>query len=55
MKAKSLFICMVLAMPLGFTACSNDDEPKVQEQVVSENDILSFWKKVSLWLGTKCH
>ena len=25
MKAKSLFMCMMLAMPLGFTACSNDD------------------------------
>ena len=51
MKAKSLFMCMMLAMPLGFTACNNDDEPKVQEQVVSENDILSFLEESEFVAG----
>lgn len=31
MKAKSFFMCMMLAMPLGFTACSNDNEEPAPE------------------------
>ena len=33
MKAKSLFMCMMLAMPLGFTACSNDTEEVLEPEV----------------------
>lgn len=51
MKAKSLFMCMMLAMPLGFTACSNDTEevlePEVQNTVKGTDtrdvDDRSYW------------
>ncbi len=33
MKAKSLLICMMLAMPLGITACSNDTEEVLEPEV----------------------
>ena len=33
MKAKSLFMCMVLTLPLGFTACSNDTEDVLEPEV----------------------
>ena len=33
MKAKSLFICLMLALPLGFTACSNDTEEVLEPEV----------------------
>ena len=33
MKVKSLFMCMMLAMPLGFTACSNDTEEVLEPEV----------------------
>ena len=56
MKAKSLFMCMVLAMPLGFTACSNDTEevlePEVQNTVKGTDtrdvDDGTYW-----WLWSK--
>lgn len=38
MKTKSLFMCMLLALPFGFTACSSDDEPEVSQQI-SEAEI----------------
>ena len=56
MRAKSLFICMMLAMPLGFTACSNDTEevlePEVQNTVKGTDtrdvDDGTYW-----WLWSK--
>ncbi|MBQ9884085.1 MAG: hypothetical protein IJM43_06475, partial [Bacteroidaceae bacterium] len=56
MKAKSLFMCMMLAMPLGFTACNNDTEevlePEVQNTVKGTDtrdvDDGTYW-----WLWSK--